>query len=164
MEVTLSPERGAGKAFWKGTIMIHRDAGEYIIIIIRAFLGVLFIYASIHKILYPAAFAETVSNYQILPGYLVNIFAVVLPWLEIMVGICLVTGIFLHGATTLAFLMLATFFVALASTFARGLNIDCGCFSQAAGSVSHLTMWWYVSRDGLLTILSAYLTLRIGLM
>jgi len=142
--------------------MMHRDTGEHIIIIIRVFLGVLFIYASIHKILHPAAFAEAVSNYQILPGYLVNIFAVILPWLEIMVGICLVTGIFLFGATTLGFLMLLTFFGALAFNLVRGLNIDCGCFSQTTGSVvDHATMWWYSTRDGLLTILSAYLLLRL---
>jgi len=141
--------------------MTHRDTGEYIIIIIRAFLGVLFIYASIHKILYPAAFAETVSNYQILPGYLVNIFAVVLPWLEMMVGICLVSGILAIGATFLVFLMLSTFFGALAFNLTRGLDIDCGCFSQAAGGVSHVTMWWYVLRDGFLTVLSAYLVFRM---
>lgn len=47
----------------------------------RLFMGGVFLYASFDKILHPAAFAEAVYNYQILPDAAVNLAALTLPWL-----------------------------------------------------------------------------------
>ena len=59
----------------------------------RLFLGFLFIYASIDKILHPAQFAKIVYNFHILPGFLINLFAIVLPWIEFLTGAFLILGI-----------------------------------------------------------------------
>ncbi len=79
----------------------------------RLFLGVVFIVASVDKILDPAAFAQTVRNFQILSDALVNLTALILPWLELLIGLCLLFGCWLGGVTLLANGLLALFFGSL---------------------------------------------------
>ena len=69
--------------------------GRFFALMARLILGVIFIYASIDKIFHPAAFAEAVYNYQILPDALINLTAIVLPWLELILGAFLILGLWL---------------------------------------------------------------------
>jgi uncharacterized membrane protein YphA (DoxX/SURF4 family) len=123
----------------------------------RLVLGGVFIYASLDKILHPAAFAQAVFNYQILPAQLVNLMALVLPWLELIIGMLLLSGIWLPGAVLGVNLLMVTFLSALVFNTARGLNISCGCFST--GTTSSGLSWWVVLRDVFFFTLSAYLLL-----
>jgi uncharacterized membrane protein YphA (DoxX/SURF4 family) len=104
----------------------------------RLLLGLIFILASIEKILNPADFAELVFNYQILPDTLINFTAVFLPWLEVLLGVLLIFGIWIPGALIIANLLLITFFSALIFNAARGLDIQCGCFSTSGGMPPHI--------------------------
>ena len=97
--------------------------------VLRLFLGVVFVYASYDKILNPQAFAKAVYNYQILPDAAVNLVALTLPWLELVIGVCLVGGIWLPGATVVSSGLLIMFISALIFNQLRGLDIHCGCFS-----------------------------------
>ncbi len=117
----------------------------------RIVLGALFIAASIDKIAHPAAFAEIIHNYQILPDYLINISAIVLPWLEALLGLCIITGVWLPGTVVLANLLLLTFFSALLFNLSRGLNVHCGCFSTKITDNPQTA--WYVARDSLFLLL-----------
>lgn len=121
----------------------------------RWILGVMFIYASIHKILYPAAFARAVYFYQILPDALVNLVALVLPWVELFLGVLLIVGLWMPGAAVISTLLFMTFMAALSYNVARGLDIGCGCFSTSpsAGSANIRT----VLRDGMFLVVSLYL-------
>lgn len=56
---------------------------------LRLLLGAVFLLASFDKILHPQAFAQTVYNYQILTDGFVNLAAIMLPWLELLLGVCL---------------------------------------------------------------------------
>jgi uncharacterized membrane protein YphA (DoxX/SURF4 family) len=125
----------------------------------RVFLGAVFLYACYDKILHPQAFAEAVYNYRILPGTLVNITAITLPWLELLIGICLVAGIILPGAATLGTLLLFTFMSALAFNLMRGLDVSCGCFST--DSSEGPADIWTVARDFSLLALSVYVSLKV---
>jgi len=69
-----------------------QPATSWLILIARLFLGRVFIYASVDKIFHPDDIARAVYNYQILPDGLINLTALVLPWLELLLGICLLTG------------------------------------------------------------------------
>lgn len=113
--------------------------------LLRIVLGGIFIYASLDKILHPAAFAEIIYNYQVLPGEIINVSAIVLPWLELVLGILLVFGKFLPGASVLCALLLAAFWATLLFNLARGLDVHCGCFSTQ--STDQAPMVWYVFRD-----------------
>jgi hypothetical protein len=116
-----------------------------------------FIYASVDKILHPASFTEAVYNYKILSDALINLTAIILPWLELLQGIFLVLGIRLPGAALLCNLLLVTFFVALVFNLARGLDIHCGCFTTSQKATLNLCMCLYMIRDGIFLLLGFYL-------
>ncbi len=97
----------------------------------RLVMACVFIYASIDKILHPDLFAEAVNNYQVLPGYLVNLTALILPWLELILGFCLLINRWMAGASALAAGLMALFVGMIIFNLARGLDIGCGCFSAA---------------------------------
>jgi uncharacterized membrane protein YphA (DoxX/SURF4 family) len=100
-------------------------------LILRVGLGAVFIMASVPKILDPAGFSRNVFHYQILPGNVVNAVAILLPWIELFVGLFLIFGIWLRGAAFIAMVSLVVFLAAMGSALARGLNIDCGCFKTS---------------------------------
>jgi len=100
--------------------------------VVRVSLGILFIWASADKILNPTAFAVIVNNYQILPGEVINIFAIMLPWLEFMCGLALVLGVFVRPSSAWIGWLLVVFIVAVSIALSRGININCGCFSTSS--------------------------------
>ena len=105
----------------------------------RLIVGVTFIYAAWYKIIDPAAFAKSIWYYHMVPGSLINLMALILPWLEILIGLALILGIWYRGAVLWSNLLLVIFIAALASTIARGLSIDCGCFK--AGKSATAPAW-----------------------
>jgi uncharacterized membrane protein YphA (DoxX/SURF4 family) len=126
-----------------------------IVFLLRLALGGIFIYASLDKIVHPHAFAEIIYNYRILPGELINIAAVFLPWLELLMGLLLISGRFMHGATSICALLLIAFWASLLFNMARGLDIQCGCFSTQ--STDAAPMIWYVVRDTTFLAMGLYL-------
>jgi hypothetical protein len=106
----------------------------------------IFIYASIDKIAHPAAFAKDVYNYQILPDALINLTALILPWLELFLGLCLLAGIWLPGAVLTANGLLLVFLAAFGFNMARGLDVNCGCFSTGSDAPA-MSAGWYLLRD-----------------
>ncbi len=97
--------------------------------ICRLLLGLVFVYASYDKILHPQAFARAVFDYQIVPDFAVNLITLILPWLELLLGLCLIFGVWLPGATIACNGLLVFFLGALVFNQIRGLDIHCGCFS-----------------------------------
>jgi uncharacterized membrane protein YphA (DoxX/SURF4 family) len=124
--------------------------GTYFFILARLVLGAVFLIASIDKIVHPAEFAGIVSNYHLLPGQMVNTVAVVLPWLEAILGLYILCGWWPAGAVGLANLLLLLFMAALAQAVARGIDLHCGCFSTKAAGSPQTT--WYLARDALFLI------------
>lgn len=102
---------------------------DWVFLACRLLLGVVFVYASYDKIIHPQAFAQAVFNYQILPDAAINLVALILPWLELLLGLCLLFGLMLPGATAACFGLLVVFLGALVFNQLRGLDIHCGCFS-----------------------------------
>jgi len=95
----------------------------------RIILGIVFIYASLDKISHPAAFAAAIGNYHVLPFGLENITGLIMPWLELLVGVMLIAGIMIDGAAIMSAIMMIIFILAISQALARGIDIDCGCFS-----------------------------------
>jgi uncharacterized membrane protein YphA (DoxX/SURF4 family) len=118
----------------------------------RLILGAVFIYASLDKILHPGAFAQAVFNYQVLPGQLVNLTALILPWVELILGACLLSNRWMTGAAGLAAVLMTVFIGLILFNLARGLNISCGCFSTnpEEGPMDKLTLL----RDALFLVLA----------
>ncbi len=126
---------------------------------VRLALGIIFIYASYDKILHPEAFARIVYNYQLLPDTLINITAIFLPWLEFVTGVVLIIGLWLPGAVVITNFLLVSYLGALLFNMARGLDINCGCFSSTFEESTNQI--WPVFRDISLLFLSIYLLFNI---
>lgn len=101
-------------------------------ILARMALGIVFLVAAWDKIVDPLAFAKIIRNYQILPDAAVAGVALVLPWIEVVVGMCLVTGFAARGAALSACLMMAVFLSAMAWAQHKGIATQCGCFTTKA--------------------------------
>ncbi len=125
----------------------------------RYFLGLMWIYAAHDKILHPEAFAHSVYNYQVIPDAAINLTAIVLPWAELLIGICLLAGNWLPGASVLSSVLLTGFAATLLFNLQRGLDVHCGCFSvQASGDpANYLT----VVRDLSFLAVSTFLMVRV---
>lgn len=115
-----------------------------VILPLRLYIGALFIYASIHKIEGPANFAETIASFEVLPHWSINGIAVVLPWVELWGGVCLLLGIFVRSNALVLGMLLIAFSMAAFLNVLRGSNISCGCFLEDVG---HAITGWTVARD-----------------
>mgnify|MGYP000241754431 CR=1 FL=1 len=128
--------------------MMRMVSSQWLSLLFRLALGGIFLYAGVVKSQDPAGFAQAIYNYRILPGWAINPMAILLPWVEMVLGAALVLGIWIPGASLLASGLLGIFALALCINLARGLDIDCGCFSTASSGAGSTT--WYFLRDILL--------------
>ncbi len=103
----------------------------------RLVLGGIFIYASLDKISQPLEFARIIENYRILPGFLITLPALVLPWVELLCGLLLIAGMWTRSAAWLLSLLLLAFILALAVNAVRGIDVSCGCFSTSAADTEN---------------------------
>lgn len=102
-------------------------SNKYLQFILRLIIGGMFIYVAYNKLVNSEEFAKAIKNYDMLPLWVINIIAIVLPYVELFSGIFLVLGIFKKGSSAIISIQLLIFIIALTSAYARGLNIDCGC-------------------------------------
>ena len=107
-----------------------------LVLISRLILGSVFIYASFDKIVNPGDFAKIVGNYHVLPFGIENLLAIILPWVEFIAGVCIIVGVMVDGATILVILMNIVFIFAITQALARGISVECGCFSVASDTGS----------------------------
>lgn len=114
---------------------------------VRVYLGWLFLSASWHKVITPASFALDVATYQLLPRVLINGFAIVVPWVELIVGLLLLMGYRTRAAALLVALLMSSFLVALLWALHLGLDMSCGCFASQAAATEDTISWRTVVRD-----------------
>jgi uncharacterized membrane protein YphA (DoxX/SURF4 family) len=126
---------------------------EWLKLASRIALALIFIFFAISKIADPLKFASEISNYRILPDYLINIMAITLPWVELATGFILLTGVRIKASALLCAAMMLMFIGAVGIAMMKGLNISCGC----SGSHSSQVGWKKILENTALLILSIYL-------
>ena len=97
-------------------------------LVCRIILGIIFIYASYEKILDPVGFSKNIHNYHLTPIAIENLAALIIPWLELIIGVFLIFGLFLEGATSITIALLIFFIFILSQAVFRGIDVHCGCF------------------------------------
>ncbi len=123
----------------------------------RLVTGGVWIWAGWLKLPHPEESVLAVRAYQLLPGDSATTVGHLLPVLEIVVGGCLVLGLLTRGAATVSGLLFVAFIVGIASVWARGINIDCGCFGGGGYDPDATSKYpWEIARDIGLLALSAY--------
>ena len=105
-------------------------SNKYLQFAARLFVGFIFVYAGIGKIAEPQVFAKEIFNYHILPDYTINFIALILPWLELIIGIFLIAGVHVRASAIIASISMLVFIAAVLSAMFRGLDINCGCFAD----------------------------------
>jgi len=97
-------------------------------------LGLLFLVASLAKLVDVTSLASQVHNFHLLPFWSEHLVAMTLPWIEFVAGLALVLGIRARAGAWLLGVLLAGFTVGIVLAMARGLNFECGCFGTADGT------------------------------
>ena len=113
---------------------MKNDLKNLLVMVCRIFLGFMFIYASLDKIAHPEEFAKQIGYYKALPFGLENLLAIILPWAELIMGICLIAGLLVDGAALVSIIMMLVFILAISQAMLRGIDITCGCFKVSADS------------------------------
>lgn len=103
----------------------------YIILIARLVIGVVFIMFGMDKISAPKDFAMSIMKYEMMPVAFVNVFALILAWLEVIVGICMVLGVRIKANALIIGALNVMFMTAISYALIAGLNINCGCSANS---------------------------------
>ncbi len=121
-----------------GLLIKRIISSKYLSVVLRMYIGIIFLYASMEKIPYPAEFAEALASYQIVPYWMLNFVAVYLPWLELTCGFFLIIGLSTRAASSIIASLLVCFIIGQAVNLVRGIPISCGCFENAGDPI---TLW-----------------------
>ncbi len=126
---------------------------------LRILLGCVWLYAAYAKFRESwLVFAMSIDAYRMLPQWAVLAVARSLPWIELAIGIMLITGLAMRYVSIAGAAILSVFFCVMAVARSRGLGIDCGCF----GPGDALSKWTLLRDGSLLTaaIALVYLSWR----
>lgn len=97
-------------------------------------------------------FAANIDSYQMVPASASEWIARTLPAFELLLGLALLTGVKLRWTALATGILLLAFWLSMATAYAKGLTINCGCFGDNE-PISKLTLL----RDGALVAMAAVL-------
>jgi uncharacterized membrane protein YphA (DoxX/SURF4 family) len=130
---------------------------EWLGLTARLYVGYVFVSACYHKIMDPGVFAVDVATYQFLPLSTVNVFALTVPWMELVVGVLLVIGLRVRAAALVVSGLMVAFMIALAWALHLGLDMSCGCFASQAATEDDAISWHTMVRDSVWLLLGLYI-------
>jgi uncharacterized membrane protein YphA (DoxX/SURF4 family) len=127
----------------------------------RLVLGVVLIVAGALKVGHLETSARSVRAYQLLPYDVAGWVGYGLPVLELAVGLLLVLGLFTRTSAVVAGVLMVVFIAGIASAWARGLSIDCGCFGKGGTIAASQTQYpQEIARDVGLLLCAVWLLVR----
>ena len=116
---------------------------------VRLLMGAMLIFSGYFKMMDPEAFGTVISGYDIIPGVLVGWAAMIIPPLELILGLCLVAGYKVRASALIAMAMMFLFMIFMTVNLARGRNMECGCFElkRLGLDIGESLSAWLVLRD-----------------
>ncbi len=115
--------------------------------ILSGILGGIFLASSVPKLRHPKGFLLTVLEYRILPSSLSMLYARLVPWLELLIALLLLSGTGVRSAATITVLLLLSFMIAVSINLARGRDLDCNCFGKG---LRRSVGWGTLLQEGIL--------------
>lgn len=98
--------------------------------IFEILIGLVFLVSGLIKLRDPSLFLADMEAFPFLLYPVAFATALVLPWLEILAAVSLLSGRLVHGALTLLALLTAGFIVFLAIARVMEIDASCGCFGE----------------------------------
>jgi uncharacterized membrane protein YphA (DoxX/SURF4 family) len=127
----------------------------------RLLVGGVWIVAGALKLPDPAASVRAVRAYQLLPEAIVPAVGYALPVLEVVVGVMLVIGLLVRANAAVSAVLFVAFVIGISAAWARGLQIDCGCFGGGGYDPDATDKYpWEIARDLGLLFVSLWLVWR----
>jgi uncharacterized membrane protein YphA (DoxX/SURF4 family) len=127
----------------------------------RLVTGGVWLVAGLLKVSDGAASVRAVRAYDLLPEAVVPTLGHALPAVEIVIGLALVAGALTRAAAVASALLFLAFVIGIASAWARGLQIECGCFGGGGFDADASDKYpWEIARDVGLLALSMWLVWR----
>lgn len=121
---------------------------ESLAVLARLVVGGVWLVAGALKLPDPAGSVRAVRAYQLLPEAVVPAVGHALPVVEVVVGLALVLGVLTRVMALVSALLFVAFIVGIASAWARGLRIDCGCFGGGGFDADATDAYpWEIARD-----------------
>jgi uncharacterized membrane protein YphA (DoxX/SURF4 family) len=96
----------------------------------RFAVGAVFVYSGLTKVVDIDGTIRAVRAYDLLPEWIVPTAGTALPVLELALAALLLSGLLTRLAAAIVVALSAAFFIGIASAWARGLSIQCGCFGN----------------------------------
>jgi uncharacterized membrane protein YphA (DoxX/SURF4 family) len=114
----------------------------------RLFLAGVFFFSGWPKLLDSEDTIRNVRAYQLLPEMFVRPYGYALPLVELLIAVLLVIGMATRISSSVFAVMLLTYIFGISMAWARGLQINCGCFDPNPDSVGG-TAGYYLQHIGL---------------
>ncbi len=128
---------------------------------VRLGLAAVWLLAGIPKMLDLNQNYVAIKAYELLPDGVASVVASGQPFLEVALGVLLVLGIGTRLVGVISAVLLLIYIAGIISVWARGLSIDCGCFSAGGAVAAGQTHYgWDIARDVGYVVLSAWLIWR----
>ena len=105
-------------------------AWPWISTVARLGLAAVFLTAGLLKVGDLAASGRAVNAYDLMSYDTAKVVGAIQPFLEIALGLLLLIGLAVRLSAAIAAVVLVIFIAGIVSAWARGLQIDCGCFSK----------------------------------
>lgn len=141
-------------AYWRH---FDRSApGAWVALVLRLGLAAVWLAAGLVKITDLSGSVRSVYAFKILPYGLSQVVGAAQPMLEILLGVVLVIGVAVRLVAAISAVLLVVYIGGIISVWARGLRIDCGCFSSGGSLAAGQTpsYGWDILRDSALVVLA----------
>lgn len=147
-----------GKVIESSTTSARRD---WIGLLARLVLGGAILVAGLLKITNLEGSVLSVRAYQLhfIPYQLQKVIGYSVPVVEVVLGALIIAGLFTRVTAALGTLMMLVYIAAITSAWARGLSIDCGCFSQG-GQTDNPQYLREIIRDAVFALAGLWLVWR----
>lgn len=121
--------------------------------IARLVVAAVFLVAAVPKIADPGAFAQSIENYRLVEAEAASLFALWLPWFEVVLALSLLTGWGKKASALMSASMLLVFCGAIGWVMYQGIDIDCGCFGAENEAKAN---GWSLLRNAVLILLCVW--------
>jgi len=103
---------------------------SFIALALRLICAAVFLLAASMKLSNPQSFTESIVGFGFLPDHLTVLATFVVPWMEVVTGLLLLTGLWTRSAAFVYCLLIAAFWVLIYWALDQGKSVDCGCFGK----------------------------------